>query len=132
MNGLANLFTRIVMPKKMTPKKIEEYKDQSSTYDKFSPNGKDHIVCPNCRGLVMMFDELTQKQKHEIALEEDFSKQSAKLIELTDCDERQAKANITHMIGQSQKCRKCGMRVTKGALLCSNCMSVNLHWKQAE
>jgi len=120
------------MPKIMTPKLVKEYQNQSATYGMFSPNGAAHIVCPNCRGLVMMFDELTTQQKHEISQEEDFEKQSNKLIELTGCDQRQAKANIIHLIGSSQKCRKCETNVPKGALLCSKCMSVNLHWHQTE
>lgn len=55
------------MAKVITLRMLKNYSDQSWAYEKFSPVGKPHIVCPNCRSPVMLFEELSASEKREIA-----------------------------------------------------------------
>jgi len=50
------------------------------------------------------------------------------LSQISGCDARQAKANILHMRDADSRCHHCKHLVPRGALLCGQCMSVNLDW----
>jgi hypothetical protein len=118
------------MPRRMTPKKLEAYAAQSLSYET-SPPGRLHIVCPQCRALVMLFDDLDPKVRAEIGRVGRSSSRAyaAKMLgHITGCDLRQAKATGLHLRLAESHCHKCGHFVPRGALLCSQCMSVNLDW----
>jgi hypothetical protein len=119
----------------MTPRVAENYSDLAKTYEMFSPDGKAHVVCPNCRAVIMLFEELTREQKREISE----VSHSDKLIEAMDrlraiagCDLSQAKANVLHLRRADRCCHKCGTEVTAGSLFCRRCMSVNLDWNYGD
>lgn len=119
------------MTRQMSPKLIKDYRDQSWAYDNFAPEGRLHIVCPQCRALVLLFEDLPNAQKREIAelVHSGKSGEGMDLLErLTDCGPRQAKANILHVSRIGPRCRNCEKDLPRGALLCSQCMSVNLYW----
>ncbi len=118
------------MPKHMTPKALKAYADQSRTYEMFPPNGRPHIVCPQCGALVPLFEDLNAEVKREIAelRWSDPSRAMEKLGSASECDNGHAKAGILHIRGAHSNCHNCGAPVHSGALLCAQCMSVNLDW----
>lgn len=118
------------MPKRMTSKLLEAFADQSWSYEAFSPDGRLHLVCPHCRALVLLFESLPSRDKSEVALlrQSDTAEAIAMLRRVSGCDLRQAKANILHIRDTDSRCHKCKHQIQRGALLCSQCMSVNLDW----
>jgi hypothetical protein len=114
----------------MTLRLLEGYRDQSSIYEHFSPDGRLHLVCPHCRGLVLLFENLTPSDRSNVArLRRSNPAQATKLlIQVSGCDLRHAKAIILHLRDADSRCHKCQHPIPRGALLCSQCMSVNLDW----
>ncbi|MGJ4947746.1 hypothetical protein [Bradyrhizobium sp. HKCCYLS20291] len=118
------------MPKKMTTKLLDAFADQSWSYETFSPDGRLHLVCPHCRAVVLLFENLSPGERSEIARlrRSDRMEAIALLMRLSGCDLRQAKANVMHLRDAGSRCHVCEHDVPRGALLCSRCMSVNLDW----
>jgi hypothetical protein len=96
----------------------------------FSPNGRLHLVCPQCGALVLLFENLASSDRSNIALSSrsDATKAMELLRRVSGCDLRQAKANVLHIRDVDSHCHKCKYPIPRGALLCSQCMSVNLEW----
>lgn len=118
------------MPSYMTPKLLKDYRDQSSTYEEFFPNGRLHVVCPQCRNPVILYEGLKAEDKAAIAKlqDVDFMKAYEKLRALSECDFLQAKANFLHLRWEGSRCHNCQTTVPEGSLLCPQCMAVNLDW----
>ena len=114
----------------MTPKLLRDYADQSWAYDTFCPNGRLHIVCPHCRAPILLFEDLSAEAKREIAEMDRKGLYVAweKLRDASGCDLHQAKANILHIRDAESRCHNCQSTVRPGALLCAQCMAVNLDW----
>ena len=85
----------------MTPRLLQAFADQSWSYENFSPNGRLHIVCPQCRAVVVLFENVEPIDKTKIARlrRSDLKQAIAILTEVSGCDLRQAKANILHISG---------------------------------
>lgn len=118
------------MPRKMSPHHIEAYRDQSFIYERFNPEGRPHVVCPQCRALVLLCDSLSRSDRQKIAAEAAASPVAAMEILKTmlPCGDREAKAIVMHLRKVAQGCHYCGADIPRGALLCTQCMSVNLDW----
>jgi hypothetical protein len=118
------------MPKRMTPKLLQAFADQSGSYGAFSADGRLHLVCRQCRALVLLFESLPSIDRGEVARlrHSDTMKAIAMLTRVSGCDLRQAEANVLHIRDVDSRCHKCKHQVPRGALLCSQCMSVNLDW----
>jgi thiol-disulfide isomerase/thioredoxin len=118
------------MPRRMTPKLLKDYADQSWTYEAFCPDGRLHIVCPHCRALILLFEDLSAEAKREIAVMDgkDLNGAWEKLRDASGCDLRQAKAIIHHIRDAESRCHNCQSTVPPGSLLCAQCMAVNLDW----
>ena len=109
---------------------VQAFADQSSVYQRFSPDGRLHLVCPQCRAVVILFENLKPADRSQIAMlrRSDIGKAIAMLRNASGCDLLQAKANVLHIRDVESCCHKCRHPVPRGALLCSQCMSVNLDW----
>jgi hypothetical protein len=118
------------VPKRMTPKRLESYADQSWAYENFSSDGRLHLVCPQCRALVILFEHLKPTHRSQIGTLRHSSIVEAirMLRSVSGCDLGQAKANVLHIRDAGSRCHKCQHLLPRGALLCSQCMSVNLDW----
>jgi hypothetical protein len=46
------------MAKRMTPKLLQAFADQSQSYESSSADGRLHLVCPQCRALVLLLESL--------------------------------------------------------------------------
>ena len=94
------------MPKRMTPRLLQAFADQSWSYENFSPNGRLHIVCPQCRALVVLFENLESIDRSKIArlLRSDLKQAIAMLTKVSGCDLRQAKANVLHIRDADSRC----------------------------
>jgi hypothetical protein len=114
----------------MTPARLQAYADQTWAYENFAPGGRLHVVCPQCGALVLLFENLTPADRGNIArLRESHAAEAMELLRrVSGCDLRQAKANVLHLRAADSCCRNCRHPVPRGALLCSQCMSVNLDW----
>jgi len=112
---------------------VEAFADQSWAYQNFSPDDRLHLVCPQCGTLVILFENLKPTDRGQIATLRrsrfsDIPKAIAMLRNVSGCDFLQAKANILHIREADSRCHNCRHPVPQGALLCSQCMSVNLDW----
>lgn len=118
------------MPRKMIPRYIEEYRDQKAVYGMFNPEGRSHVVCPQCRALVLLCDSLSRSDRRKIAEEAAASRLAAMetLKTMLPCGDREAKAIALHLRKAGEGCHCCGAEMPRGALLCPQCMSVNLDW----
>ncbi len=118
------------MPRRMTPKLIKDYTNHNFAYERFAPNGQLHIVCPQCRAPIVLFEGLSEEIKGEIAELRRRSPVLAmkRLQQAAGCELNQAKANVLHLRDEESRCHWCGFGVPAGALLCAQCMSVNLDW----
>jgi hypothetical protein len=121
------------VPKRMTPKLVQAFADQSWAYQNFSPGGRLHLVCPHCRALVILFENLKPTDRSQIAtlwrLRGSGTQKAIEMLRnVSGCDLLQAKANVLHIRVTDSRCHKCQHLVPRGALLCSQCMSVNLDW----
>jgi hypothetical protein len=119
------------MPRHLTPRLIEAYADQSSTYQTFDPKGRMHIVCPQCRALILLLEDIPAAIRTEIArLRQDVQMINAikRLRAVSDCGLAQAKANVQHICLAGPACNKCAAPLQSGSLLCPACFSVNLSW----
>ena len=126
-----DIMRNTAVPKRMTLNLLQAYADQWSTYENFSPEGRLHIVCPHCRALVVLFENLERKVRSEIATLRrggQVANAMRVLRQASGCDLRQAKANVLHIRDAASRCHKCQNTLPPGALLCSHCMSVNLDW----
>ena len=114
----------------MTQKLLKQYVDQSSAYETISPNGRLHIVCPQCGAVVLLFEDLSLETKRKIAeLEHNTLRGGMEgLMEATGCDFGQAKASTFHLRDALSRCHNCESQIPRGALLCAQCMAVNLDW----
>jgi len=118
------------MPKRMTLRRVEQYREQGAIYQKFDPEGRLHVVCPQCGGLVLLCDSLPRRERREIAqlAHREPAAAMERLKTTLPCSDRQAKAIVGHLRRGDDGCRNCGGEMPRGALLCSQCMSVNLDW----
>jgi hypothetical protein len=118
------------MPKFMSARRLNAYRDQSWTYRTFASDGRLHIVCPQCRALILLFEDLEPDVRREIAeLKSQSAIEAIRLLRnRTKCNLTQAKANLLHMRTADSCCHSCKAAVLRGALLCPQCMSVNLDW----
>jgi len=114
----------------MTPHRMRAYADQSWAYEHFAPDGRLHLVCPQCHALVLLFETLPSSARSNIARSRHSDPVAAMVMlsQISGCDARQAKANILHMRDADSRCHHCKHLVPRGALLCGQCMSVNLDW----
>ena len=92
-----------------------------AAHRRFSPNGRPHIVCPQCRAPILLFENLSEQVKGEIA---DLRRKSRvlamkALMRAAGCDLAQAKANVLHLRNEESRCHWCGFGVPAGALLSS-------------
>ena len=118
------------MPRRMIPYNIEKYRDQSRTYAMFNPEGRPHVVCPQCRALVLLCDSLPRTERQKIAatrVEEPVAAMDL-LKTMLPCGDREAKAIVAHLRKAGEGCSHCGSEMPRGALLCPECWSVNLDW----
>lgn len=118
------------MSKRMTPHRVEQYRDQGAVYEKFNPEGRLHVVCPQCGALILLCDSLARLERKEIAhlAESDPPAAEERLKTMLPCGDRQAKAIVSHLRREGVGCRHCETDMPRGALLCAQCMSVNLDW----
>lgn len=118
------------MPKRMTPRLIEQYREQGAIYGKFNPEGRLHVVCPQCHTPVLLCDSLSRLERRDLAQNAVAEPAAAmeRLKTMLPCDDRQAKAIVAHLRREGEGCRHCGAAMPRGALLCAQCMSVNLDW----
>lgn len=118
------------MPKRMTPRLIEQYREQGAIYERFHPEGRLHAVCPQCRTPVLLCDSLSRLERKDVAqvAAQDSVAAMERLKTMLPCDDRQAKAIVEHLRHEGEGCRHCGGAMPRGALLCAQCMSVNLDW----
>jgi hypothetical protein len=96
----------------------------------FDPEGRIHVVCPQCRALVLLCDTLSRMERQKIAamrLEEPVAAMET-LKTMLPCGDREAKAIVVHLRKPGEGCSYCGAVMPHGALLCAECMSVNLDW----
>ncbi len=118
------------MPRRMIPRYLEEYRDQSLAYANFNPEGRLHVVCPQCRALVLLCDSLSRTERQKIAAQaaESPSTTMETLTTMLPCGDGEAKAIVAHLRKPGQGCSHCDSEMPRGALLCPNCWSVNLDW----
>ena|SRR5262249_10493760 len=55
------------VPKRMTAKLVRAFADQSWAHQNFSPNGRLHLICSQCRSLVILFENLMPTDRSQIA-----------------------------------------------------------------
>lgn len=108
----------------------DEYRDQALSYARFNAEGRMHLVCPQCRDLVLLCDSLSRTERQKIAAEAKASPAAAldNLKTMLPCGDLEAKAIVSHLRQEGEGCRSCGAEMPRGALLCAQCMSVNLDW----
>jgi hypothetical protein len=118
------------MPKKMMPQDLDRYREQSSVYGAFNPEGRPHVVCPKCRALVLLCDSLSRSDRQQVARQAAANSAAAMetLRTMLPCGDREAKAIVSHFRKAGGGCHHCGTEMPRGALLCSHCLSVNLDW----
>ena len=118
------------MPRRMIPRNVDEYRDQREAYEDFHPEGRLHVVCPQCRVLVLLCDSLPRSERRKIADtgKDDPLAAMEMLKTMLPCGEREAKAIALHLRKPDEGCHYCGAEMPRGALLCWQCMSVNLDW----
>lgn len=118
------------MPRQVIVRYSDEYRDQAPAYARFNAEGRMHLVCPQCRELVLLCDSLSRTDRRKIAAEAKASTGVAMEILKTmlPCGDLEAKAIVSHLREEGEGCRCCGAEMPRGALLCAQCMSVNLDW----
>ena len=118
------------MPRRMIARYSDDYRDHSLAYSKFNAEGRMHLVCPQCRDLVLLCDSLSRTDRQKIAAEAKADANTAmeSLKTMLPCGDAEAKAIILHLRGEEAGCHYCGADMPRGALLCAQCMSVNLDW----
>lgn len=118
------------MPRRMIQRYIEEYRDHSDSYEDFEADGRPHVVCPQCRVPVLLCGSLTDAQRRRVAELRASNPVAAMelLRQMLPCSDREAKAIVLHLCRPEAGCHYCGHSMPRGALLCANCMSVNLDW----
>ena len=118
------------MPRKMTPRKLEDYRDQSYAYEDFDLAGRPHVVCPQCGVPVLLCQPLSDAQRRKVADLRRSNPVAAMdyLKKAVPCGDREAKAIVLHLRREPDACHHCGHPLPRGALLCAACMSVNLDW----
>lgn len=110
---------------------MERYGDQNWVYENFDPKGALHIVCPQCRSLVWICEDVPVDARAHIR---DLcrSHKTASAIKAvrdeTSCDLATAKSICLHVRTDPSTCHHCDSLLPRGALLCATCMSVNLDW----
>jgi hypothetical protein len=114
----------------MIPSYIEQYRDHRLAYTACNPEGRLHVVCPQCRALVLLCDSLSRTERKKIAslAQSDSPAAMESLKTMLPCGEREAKAIVVHLRRDDAGCRHCDAEMPRGALLCAHCMSVNLDW----
>jgi hypothetical protein len=50
------------MAKRMTPKLLQAFADQSQSYESSSADGRLHLVCPQCRALVLLLESRCRRR----------------------------------------------------------------------
>ena len=118
------------MARVMTQKQVELYRDQCAAYEKFTPEGRLHVVCPQCLALVLLCDSLPRTERYKIAelAKSNGAAATEQLKTMLPCGEREAKAIVAHLRKGDEGCRHCGAAMPRGALLCATCMAVTLDW----
>ena|SRR5215468_2589706 len=119
------------MPQFMTQRLIAEYRDHSWGYGIVEPHGRPHIVCPQCRFVVLLCEHLSAERRREIAEASRGPKGLGlawRLLEADGFDEAARKGIILHIPRQPFHCTNCRREHPEGALLCAQCMAVNLPW----
>jgi len=109
---------------------LASYGDQSASYGDYKPDGTQHIVCPQCRALVLLCEDLSAESRKTIG---ELSRSKpiltiARLREELDCDLAEAKSVYLHIRRDPAQCNRCKSDIPAGAMLCPNCMSVSLDW----
>lgn len=122
------------MPKHMTPRLLKAYAEHNHAPEHGWYVGREHVVCPQCRAPIVLFGDVAPERKHAIAATRGGSLEGVKLAMRdlcaeTGCDLAQAKANVTHLRKPGSICHACDHVLPRGALLCAQCMSVNLDWQ---
>ena len=118
------------MPRRTISRYSDEYRDHTLAYSKFNAEGRMHVVCPQCRDLVLLCDSLSRTDRHKIAVEARTAPSDAmeNLKTMLPCGDLEAKAIVSHLRVDGEGCRSCGAEMPRGALLCAHCLSVNLDW----
>lgn len=115
----------------MTQRLIAKYLEQSWGYDLVEPHGHPHIVCPQCRWVVLLCEHLSAERRREIAQAWRGPAGMAvawRLLEADGFNEAARKGIIFHIPRRPLHCTNCGREHPEGALLCTQCMAVNLPW----
>ncbi len=88
------------------------------------------MVCPQCRTPVLLCQSLSDRRRRKAAKLKASSAVAAMdyLKKAVPCGDREAKAIVLHLRKENEGCHYCGHPMPRGALLCANCMSVNLDW----
>jgi hypothetical protein len=93
-------------------------------------NGRPHIVCGKCRGVVVWPHSLSPEQMAELAAITradalDGAHFAARHLGLGP---RESKALALHITKQRGRCHRCNRDVSGRESLCSFCRSANLDW----
>lgn len=119
------------MPQFITQRLIARYRDHSLSYSLVEPHGRPHIVCPQCRSVVLFCDHLSVERRREIAQAWRGPlgiAVASRLLKADGFDLAASKAIIFHVPRRPFHCVNCGQEHPEGALLCAQCMAVNLPW----
>ena len=119
------------MPKRTTQRMIEQYPDQDWAYEQFHPKGALHIVCPQCRVIIPVCENIATEDRARIRdlVRSGKTVEAIKAIrEETGFDLGTAKAIKFHIRTDPVRCHHCDAPASRGSLLCGTCMSVNLDW----
>ena len=54
------------MPKRITQRMIEKYANQDRAYESFHPKGALHIVCPQCRVIIPVCENIAAEDRANI------------------------------------------------------------------
>jgi hypothetical protein len=118
------------MPKHMSTKQLKAYRDHP--WDDQSSDPKDNFISsvPNAE-LPFCYSKASRREvRREISELKSQSAPKAMILlkTKTGCDLAQSKASVLHIRTADSSCHYCSAVVARGALLCSQCMSVNLDW----
>ena len=89
-----------------------------------------YIVCPQCRALVRIGEDLSAETRRAIADERrsDSGSEQDLIRDALGCDGRTAKVVALHIPRNKHTCHWCENAMRPGALLCPHCLAVNLDW----
>ena len=119
-----------LVPRFMTQRKIARYRDHAGSYSLIDPHGRRHVICPQCRTVVLLCDHLSAERRREIAqayrgaagLTVAWRLLETRLPQTYGFDDQARKGIILHIPRRLFHCENCGQEHPEGALLCAQCM----------